>query len=201
MKNNQQHFIEYVMHFAEENKCHIWLGGSFSTGTATEFSDVDISVFCSINVVQKLIYTYGKPVYISYTHRPLGILIIIYENGVAVDLEIIEKIDITEDQFFHTDDIHIHDYSGNKTACTTLALRNDTPYQVARLFHRSLIKYLSGKRALGVSIANEIEFDDTDINESDYKYRITDLLEKYNEKHRLPLEYCNILYELIDELK
>ena len=33
---------------------------------------------------------------------------------------------------------------------------NPTPYQTARLFHRSLIKYLGGKQELGVSVANEI---------------------------------------------
>ena len=29
MKNNQQQYIEYVMRFAEKNKSHIWLSGSF----------------------------------------------------------------------------------------------------------------------------------------------------------------------------
>ncbi|MBR3825022.1 MAG: nucleotidyltransferase domain-containing protein [Lachnospiraceae bacterium] len=94
MKNNQQQYIEYVKRFAEENKIHIWLGGSFLNGSSTLFSDVDISVLCNAEDLGDLIYGYGKPVYISYTHNPLGILIIIYENGVAVDLEIIEKIDI-----------------------------------------------------------------------------------------------------------
>ena len=91
MKSNQQKYIEYVKRFAEENKSHIWLGGSFLNGTATVFSDVDISAFCDIESLKELIYGYGKPVYISFTHKPLGILIVIYEDGVAVDLEIIER--------------------------------------------------------------------------------------------------------------
>lgn len=94
MKNNQRQYINYVMRFAEENKSHIWLNGSFLHGTATVFSDIDISAFCNTENLNKLIYGYGKPVYISFTHKPLGILIVIYEDGVAVDLEIIEKIDI-----------------------------------------------------------------------------------------------------------
>ena len=117
MEHNQKKYIEYVMRFAEENKIHIWLSGSFLYGSATKFSDVDISVLGNYNTVNELIYAYGKPVYISYTHNPLGILIVIYEDGVAVDLEIIEKIDIADKDFFHTDDIKRYDYSRNKDIC------------------------------------------------------------------------------------
>lgn len=109
MKNNQQQYIEYVMRFAEENKSHIWLSGSFLHRTATLFFDVDISTFCNTKNLNELIYGYGKPVYISFTHKPLGILIVIYEDGVTVDLEIIEKIDISDSEFFHTDDIKLYD--------------------------------------------------------------------------------------------
>ena len=143
MEHNQEKYIEYVMRFAEENKIHIWLSGSFLYGSATKFSDVDISVLGNYNTVNELIYAYGKPVYISYTHNPLGILIVIYEDGVAVDLEIIEKIDIADKDFFHTDDIKTYDYSRNKDICKKFSLRNDMYYQIARLFHRSLIKFLA----------------------------------------------------------
>ena len=47
--------------------------------------------------------------YISFTHKPLGILIVIYEYGSNYDLEIIEKIDISDSEFFHTDDIKLYD--------------------------------------------------------------------------------------------
>ena len=68
MKNKQQLYIEYVMRFAEENKRHIWLGGSFASGTATNFSDVDISAYCDANYLNRLIYGYGKPIYIYHLH-------------------------------------------------------------------------------------------------------------------------------------
>ena len=85
--------------------------------TATLFFDVDISTFCNTENLNELIYGYGKPVYISFTHKPLGILIVIYEDGVTVDLEIIEKIDISDSEFFHTNDIKLYDYSRNKKLC------------------------------------------------------------------------------------
>ena len=203
MKNNQQHYIEYVKQFAEENKCHIWLSGSFSIGTATLYSDVDISAYCNNEHLNRLIYGYGKPVYISYTHKPFGILIIIYEDGVAVDLEIIESIDISNSEFFHTDDIKLYDYRRNEKLCKEFSLSDDRHYQISRLFHRSLIKFLSSKQDMGVSIANELAIfinDNISIDKASYKNRIVDLLKIYNEQYKLPLEYFTILCKLIEKL-
>ncbi|MBE6758755.1 MAG: hypothetical protein E7554_01505 [Ruminococcaceae bacterium] len=203
MENNQHKFIEYVEKFAEVNKCHIWLGGSFLHGGATLFSDVDISVFCTCKDLIELIYGYGKPVYISYTHKPLGILIVIYEDGVAVDLEIIETMNIEGVGYFHTDDIKAYNYIRSEKICRELSLRSDTPYQVSRLFHRSLIKFLSGKREIGVRTANEIAtFLDPGslIDESGYANSINDLLKSFDEQYHLPFKYYNILRELIEKL-
>ena len=203
MKNNQRQYINYVMRFAEENKSHIWLNGSFLHGTATVFSDIDISAFCNTENLNKLIYGYGKPVYISFTHKPLGILIVIYEDGVAVDLEIIEKIDIAGREFFHIDDIKLYNYSRNEKLCKEFALREDMHYQISRLFHRSLVKFLSGKLDIGVSIANEVAiFSNCNIviDKLNYRNRIIDLLKNFNEQYQLPLEYFAILCELIEEL-
>ena len=203
MKNNQQHYIEYVKQFAEENKCHIWLSGSFLHGTATEFSDVDISAFCNAENLDKLICGYGRPVYISFTHNPFGILILIYEDGVAVDLEIIEKIDIAGSEFFHMDDIKLYDYNRNEKLSKEFALKDDMYYQISRLFHRSLIKFLSGKQDIGVSIANEVAAflnGNLFINKAGYKNGIIELLKVFDEQYPLPLEYSAILFELIEKL-
>lgn len=123
--------------------------------TATLFFDVDISTFCNTENLRTDLWLWKTCVYIIY-HKPLGILIVIYEDGVTVDLEIIEKIDISDSKFFHTNDIKLYDYSRNKKLCKEFALRDDMHYQISRLFHRSLIKFLSGKQDIGVSIANEV---------------------------------------------
>ena len=203
MEHNQEKYIEYVMRFAEENKIHIWLSGSFLYGSATKFSDVDISVLGNYNTVNELIYAYGKPVYISYTHNPLGILIVIYEDGVAVDLEIIEKIDIEGRGFFHKEDIKIYNYNRNEKICNEFSLKDDKPYQMSRLFHRSLIKFLAGKKAGGVNIANEIVTFvkyDCFIDVVNYKDKFVELLKNFNEKYQLPKEYYNLICELIEKL-
>ena len=203
MEHNQKKYIEYVMRFAEENKIHIWLSGSFLNGTATVFSDVDISAFCDSKSLKELIYGYGKPIYISFTHKPLGILIVIYEDGVAVDLEIIERIDITDSEFFHTDDIKLYHYSRNEKLCKDFSLRDDMYYQISRLFHRSLIKFLSDKQDIGVSVANEVAiFNNCNIfiDKASYRNSIVELLKVFNEQYQLPLEYFAILCELIEKL-
>ena len=141
-------------------------------------------------------------VHILYTH-PFGILILIYEDGVAVDLEIIEKIDIAGSEFFHMDDIKLYDYNRNEKLSKEFALKDDMYYQISRLFHRSLIKFLSGKQDIGVSIANEVAAflnGNLFINKAGYKNGIIELLKVFDEQYPLPLEYSAILFELIEKL-
>ena len=200
MKSTQKEFIEYCRNFAETSKHHIWLGGSFLRGNPTPFSDVDISAYMGEDSVRALIYGYGEPVYLSYTTNPEGILIVIYEDGVAVDLEVIESVDVTDNEFFHMESIKDQVYSRNGSICKEICRRNDQPYQMARLFHRSLIKYLAGKKDLGVSIANEIAAfmqSDSTVTEGDYKNGIFRLINDYNDKYPLDEKYKNLCLELI----
>ena len=75
-------------------------------------------------------------------------------------------------------------------------------YQILRLFHRSLIKFLSGKQDIGVSIANEVaSFNNScSIFRDNYKEGIGNLLKSFNEQYKLPIEYYEILCELVAEL-
>ena len=66
---------------------------------------MDISVSGDAAQVKQLIYGYGKPVFLSHTTNPLGILIVIYEDGVQVDLEVVSDVMATGEGYFHTDDI------------------------------------------------------------------------------------------------
>ncbi len=203
MLSNQLKYIEYVAEFAKSKKIHIWLGGSFLNGNATLFSDVDINVCCNAENLKDLIYGYGQPVYISYTSNPLGILIVIYADGVSVDLEIVEKVDIEDSVYFHREDIKKLSYIREEKLCRQFALDNDISYQRSRLFHRSLIKFLSGKRHIGVSVINEIvEFMDSKdfIGEIGYKNRFIELLKEYYEQYPLPSAYHKLLCELIENL-
>ena len=203
MENNHKKFIEYVKDFAYENKVHIWLGGSFLRGNASSFSDVDISVLGNCSLVEKLIYGYGKPVYLSHTSNPKGILIVIYEDGLAVDLDVIKSVTIPENEYFHEEDIKKCDFVRDEMISEKMTLQEEVPYQMARLFHRSLIKYLAGKKELGISVANEIAAymgSEEVFDESNYKSQILHTLKRYNEQYKLPEKYLNLLLKLTDEL-
>lgn len=199
----QRKYIDYVNHFAETVKKHIWLGGSFLHGDPTPFSDVDISVRMDLETLREFIYGYGNPIYISYTTNPEGIIIVIYEDGVAVDLEVIESIEIAEVDFFHLEDVKKHEYHRNSIICKEICQRNDAPYQMSRLFHRSLIKFLAGKKEAGVSVANEISVflnKSTSVTEEDYQNCIASLIGQYHDKYPLDAKYLNLCIELIDQI-
>ena len=66
-----------------------------------------------------------------------------------------------------------------------------------------MIKFLSGKQDIGVSIANEVAtFINCNIfiNKACYRNNIIELLKVFNEQYKLPLEYLAIWCELIEEL-
>ena len=200
---NQREYIEYVRKFAEAHGKHIWLGGSFLRGNPTPYSDVDISAVLDKDSLRTFIYGYGKPVYLSYTTNPEGIIIVIYEDGVAVDLEVIGSVEVADDCFFHMERIKDRAYCRNSSVCRKVCQRNDLPYQTARLFHRSLIKYLGGKQELGVSVANEIAAFlkcGFDVTLNDYKNGITRLIDLYNDKYPLDVKYRDLCIGLIQSV-
>ena len=201
MGNNQLKYIEYVEGFCENNRIHSWLGGSFLRGDASFFSDVDLSVCCDKEKLKQLIYGYGQPVFISNTVNPPGILIVIYEDGVAVDLEIVKKMDVTDNVYFHKSDIKKEDYIRDEKIYREIVFCEEESYQISRLFHRSIIKFLSGKRENGVSIANEIaDFMNCDefIDEIEYRNKFPDLLNDFKEQYSMPTAYYRLLCELLD---
>ena len=203
MKSNQREYIDYVSEFAGTHMKHIWLGGSFLRGNPTVFSDVDISALLDKDSLLTFIYGYGEPVYLSCTTNPEGIIIVIYEDGVAVDLEVIGLVEVTDDCFFHMERIKERVYSRNNSVCREVCQRNDLPYQTARLFHRSLIKYLGGKKELGVSVANEIAAFlkcGFEVAQNDYKNGITRLLDVYRDKYPLDEKYRDLCIGLIQSV-
>ena len=108
-----------------------------------------------------------------------------------------------DDKFFHLEDIKKFKFTRDETICKKLALRNDEPYHVSRLFHRSLIKYLSGKKDVGISIANEIAAylkSEEYIDEENYKDRVAYILRRFNDQYQLDEGYYNLLLNLANYL-
>ncbi len=197
---NQEKYIRYAAEFAAANATHIRLCGSFQKGTASPYSDVDISVSGDTAQVKQLIYGYGKPVFLSHTTNPLGILIVIYEDGVQVDLEVVSDVMATGEGYFHTDDIGAVKLVRNETIFRELVPRDDEPYQISRLFHRSLIKYLSGKEDAGVSVGNEIaaflQFGEK-LSKENYRDGMRKLLDRFSAAYPMEKAYEGLLRQML----
>ena len=125
---------------------------------------------------------------------------VVYEDGVAVDLEVVRSIEISGAEFFHREDIKQREYQRDETAFRDVVQRDDEPYQVSRLFHRSLCKYLSGKKELGISVANEIAAFlgvKAMISELDYSSRIKKMAVAFSKRYPMEEAYERILRDMI----
>ena len=196
---NQENYIRYIAGFAADNAVHIRLGGSFQKGTASAYSDVDISVAGDAEQAKRLIYGYGQPVFLSHTTNPMGILIVIYEDGVQVDLEVVSSVGSAGEEYFHRDDVGAAELVRNEAIFRELVPRDDEPYQISRLFHRSLIKYLSGKEDAGVSIANEIVsfLKSGEVSKENYRDGMTKLLDRFSAEYPMEEGYENLLRKML----
>lgn len=199
----QEDFIRYAAGFAMEHKIHIRLMGSFQKGNASPYSDVDICVSGNAGQIKQFLYGYGQPVFLSHTTNPTGILIVIYKDGVQVDLEVVSDVGGTETEYFHRDGNGPAEYVRNETVFRELVLRDDEPYLVSRLFHRSLIKYLSGKKDAGVSIANEIVTFvkcEEEISEENYRVGMQKLLDRFSAEYPMDKEYEELLRNMLGNM-
>lgn len=86
-------YLQYMIHFCKSNKINLLLKGSVSTGEATRFSDIDIVIIEDrMDIIEKMVSGYQRIIMSNMTERPKGILIIIYENGLCIDLDVRNSI-------------------------------------------------------------------------------------------------------------
>lgn len=203
----QMDLIAYAERFAAAEKTHVWLGGSFGRGTGGRYSDVDLAMAPSdTEVVRRFIYGYAQPVFLSKTENPRGILIVVYENGIAVDLEVLEQIDFASGGgFFHRMDYKRLPYTRDENIWRELVLRDDPAYARSRLFHRCLLKFLAGREREADSILQEVasffpEYPDTS-PAGGFKERIVHYLTLFGRLYDLPEKYRGELYRLIGDIQ
>lgn len=94
-----------------------------------------------------------------------------------------------------------HKSNDNQNIC--LAFTVEDIDQMSRLFYRSLIKFLAGKKDIGVNVANEIvTFMNSQVflEEKDYKSRFSDILRNFDKQFPLQTAYYELLCELIGYL-
>jgi len=163
--SNFKNYIESIHEFCKNNRFSMILKGSLAKGTATKFSDIDLIILGNIdsNKVDEIILLYGNPVMTNFTENPKGILILIYQDNISVDLDIRETISQQDLQnsivLLKYDTNFIID---NKEIIRKQVESNYIPnrpewYKVLRLLHRGTIKYLSNKTDSAYNLLEEIK--------------------------------------------
>ncbi|WP_243156414.1 ElyC/SanA/YdcF family protein [Clostridium sp. C8-1-8] len=163
----QEHrnYIEAIYKFCKSNRLSLILKGSLAKGTATKFSDIDLIILGEVDnfITDELINVYGNPVMTNLTENPKGILILVYNNNISVDLDI--RNAISEDDL--QDGLVLLKYSinfivdknltKNRSFLLNYILEKPNWYKTLRLIHRAVIKYLSNKIDTAYNLLEEIK--------------------------------------------
>lgn len=176
--NDYRHFIEYITGACKNNKMLLILKGSLIKGTATKYSDIDLVIVGNVtnNKLNQIIVSYDNPIMTNFTENPKGILIIVYKNGLCVDIDVKESIssnDLIEGKILVGNKEHFRETDKEirriMNGMDCLPEREEW-YKIIRLIHRGLIKYLSNKRNEGNNLLLEIKHSMKYIEINNLKY-------------------------------
>ena len=89
-----KNYIEYIFKYCEEKGFSLILKGSLVKGTKNKHTDIDLIILGPItnDNMDDIISIYDMPVMTNFTENPKGIFILIYKNGICVDLELRETV-------------------------------------------------------------------------------------------------------------
>lgn len=210
---NYKNYIEKIYDFCRDNKFSMILKGSVAKGTATEFSDIDLIILGDITgeKVDEIITLHDNPIMINFTENPKGILILVYQDNISVDLDLRETIS-QEDL---KDSIVLLKYSDNfivmdesiirKEIISSFIITRPDWYKTLRLVHRGVIKYLSNKTNYAYDLLseikeklNELEINNLNFNnnfEDDIQCIFYELHKKYNIDSQIKVLFNNLFRE------
>lgn len=161
---NYRSYIQCIYEFCERNKLSMILKGSLAKGNATKYSDIDLIVLGDIDDerIDEIITLYGKPIMTNFTENPKGILILVYEDSISVDLDLRETIsyeDLQDSKILLKYDANfiISKKEIRKRINSNYMPNRDLWYKTLRLLHRATIKYLSNKTDNAYNLLAEIE--------------------------------------------
>jgi Nucleotidyltransferase domain. len=176
--SNYKTYIECVYEFCKDNGFSMILKGSLAKGTATKFSDIDLIILGDLDCtkVDEIIALYGTPVMTNFTENPKGIIILVYQDTTAVDLDIRETI--SQEDLINSIVLLKYDTNfiiDNKEIIRKQVESNYMPnrpewYKVLRLLHRVTIKYLSNKTDSAHDLLEEIKANIISLNITDLSF-------------------------------
>lgn len=147
----------------------------------------------------------------NLTERPKGILIIVYENGLCVDIDV--RKTVTQDELTSSIMLNCENISNfvseelvrNKNIRIPSIPERNEWYKLLRLFHRSLIKKGCLKQKEAESILQEIRIELEDeyqiLWSKDYFEDIQLALYFIEKKYAIPTELKNYIQSLIKEVE
>lgn len=161
MNEFQMDYLNYVRKMSSELQLTVFLTGSMAHGEETNYSDVDILIQYKENKELDLFIKKYRPLlYATYTERPKGICILIYDNGVAVDLDIRKSITKAEKEkgrrLSQLDMLPVGNLIRVENTVLDSFPTQSPYYQFIRLFHRALCKRLSFKYEAAEGLMAEI---------------------------------------------
>lgn len=158
-------YMEFIYSYCVERGFSLILKGSLANGTAKQNSDIDLIVLGAITNedIDNIISQYNTPVMTNYTENPKGIFIIVYKNGICVDLDLRDRI-TTEDlkDAFVLDRNNSNFIVGNEVIRKTDVVSKFLPnrpewYKTLRLIHRGTIKFLCDKKDVAWELLTEVK--------------------------------------------
>ncbi len=204
-------YLQYVYNLCQSYKINLLLKGSMSTGKATKFSDIDIVIIEKRDdIIEKIVSGYQRIIMSNKTERPKGILILIYENGLCIDLDV--RNSITSEELNcsillnceNINDFVKNDLIRYENICIPSVPEREDWYKLLRLFHRSLIKRLCFKITESESILQEVK-DEIEKNfnvswRGKYIDDITIALDCMVKEYKIPGEFNELICKLINEV-
>lgn len=211
--SNYRNYMEAFYEFCEKNRFSMILKGSLAKDTATKFSDIDLIILGDIDgsKVDEIISLYGNPVMTNLTENPKGILILVYQDNISVDLDIRETISQQDLQ----NSIVMLKYDANFAIDNKEIIRKQVKsnyipnrpewYKVLRLIHRGTIKYLSNKTESAYDLLEEIKeslivLKITDLSfNNNFEDDIKCIFNKFCEEFEVSLQIKVLFYNLFKE--
>ena len=163
--DNHKIYIKYLCEYCKKRGFSLILKGSLATGTAKVFSDIDLIIMGDVSNedMDYIISRYNNIIMTNYTENPKGIFILIYENGLCVDLDLRDSI-VQEDL---EDAIILNKEDSNFIVAEQLIRKQNITskylperpewYKVLRIVHRGLIKYLCGNTQSAQILLSEVK--------------------------------------------
>lgn len=197
-------YIEYMKIECKKYNLSLLLEGSLAKNQGERFSDIDLAISGNITteILDRLILGYDTLVMSNYTENPQGIMILNYEQGINVDLDIRETFvqnEIDSNVILLDNGFAVDDILKRKEINSNMLPPRQQWYKTLRLIHRCCIKYLCHKEDNAQDLCEEVKesiYDlyNVSLNEGTINNQMQEALKIINGRETIN-EAINVLFD------